>query len=128
MVKNTGRPGYLQIADDLRQQVADGRLAPGDALPSIAQLREHYGVSAGVVKAAISVLRTEGLVVGQQGKGVFVRDQAAVETPATSPGEDSALMKQLAEVLTAVRDLGERVARLEQSVFAGRQQARQPDK
>nr|BFE32390.1 hypothetical protein GCM10010200_046410 [Actinomadura rugatobispora]BFE32631.1 hypothetical protein GCM10010200_048820 [Actinomadura rugatobispora] len=127
MVKRTGRPGYLQIADDLRAQVADGRLNPGDALPSTAQLREQYDVSAGVVKAAISVLRTEGLVVGQQGKGVFIQDRDSVESPAP-PAEDGALMEQLAEVLGAVRDLGERVARLEESVFAEPPQARRPGK
>ncbi|GAA2156408.1 winged helix-turn-helix domain-containing protein [Actinomadura napierensis] len=120
MVERTGRPGYLQIADDLRQQIRDGRLAAGQALPSTARLREEYDVSAGVVKAAISVLRTEGAVIGQQGKGVFVRDQADAPpsvqaAPAT--GEDDVAMKQLTEVLTAIRDLGERVARIERAVF-----------
>jgi DNA-binding GntR family transcriptional regulator len=120
VVERTGRPGYLQIADDLRQQIRDGRLAAGQALPSTARLREEYDVSAGVVKAAISVLRTEGAVIGQQGKGVFVRDQADAPpstqaAPAT--GEDDVTMKQLTEVLTAIRDLGERVARIERAVF-----------
>jgi DNA-binding GntR family transcriptional regulator len=127
MVKRTGRPGYLQIADDLRAQVSDGRLSPGDALPSTAQLREQYDVSAGVVKAAISVLRTEGLVVGQQGKGVFIQDRDSAGPPAPT-AEDGALMEQLAEVLGAVRDLGERVARLEESVFAEPPKARRPGK
>ncbi|GAA2441072.1 hypothetical protein GCM10010191_66470 [Actinomadura vinacea] len=128
MVKRTGRPGYLQIADDLRAQVAEGRLNPGDALPSTAQLREQYDVSAGVVKAAISVLRTEGLVVGQQGKGVFIQDRSSAEPRQTPPVEDGALMEQLAEVLGAVRDLGERVARLEESVFAEPSKAGRPGK
>ncbi|WP_412516225.1 winged helix-turn-helix domain-containing protein [Actinomadura madurae] len=120
MVERTGRPGYLQIADELRQQIRDGRLAAGQALPSTARLREEYEVSAGVVKAAISVLRTEGVVIGQQGKGVFVRDQADTPPPtqtAPAAAEGDATMKQLTEVLAAVRDLGERVARIERSVF-----------
>jgi GntR family transcriptional regulator len=125
MVKKTGRPGYLQVADDLRQQISDGRLAPGDALPSIAQLTRDYDVSTGVVKSAISVLRTEGAVIGQQGKGVFVRDQADVDEGA-EPTENDALMKQLAEVLGAVQDLGARVARLEQRAFPEPPKADQP--
>ncbi|MEW2356400.1 winged helix-turn-helix domain-containing protein [Spirillospora sp. NPDC029432] len=131
MVQRSGRPGYLQIADDLRQQVADGRLAPGDALPSTAQLREQYDVSAGVVKAAISVLRTEGVVVGQQGKGVFIRDRSGTgEPPAQSAqaAEESTVMAQLTEVLGAVRELGERVARLEASVYPEPQKARRSGK
>lgn len=77
MVEKSGRPAYLQIVDELRGQIRAGSLPPGTALPSIAQLCERFDVSASVVKAAISVLRTEGVVIGQQGKGVFVR-----ETPA----------------------------------------------
>lgn len=114
MVKRTGRPGYLQIADDLRQQISDGRLGPGQSLPSTAQLCEEYEVSAGVVKAAISVLRTEGLVIGQQGKGVFVHDRVGAQPPTA---EDDVTTRQLTEVLAAVRDLGERVARIERTVF-----------
>ena len=45
MVKNTGRPGYLQIADDLRAQIRGGSLAPGAPLPSTAQLAEQYDAS-----------------------------------------------------------------------------------
>ncbi|MGK5551633.1 hypothetical protein ACSNOI_08455 [Actinomadura kijaniata] len=55
-------------------------------------------------------------MVGQQGKGVFVRDQADADEPVVSAGDD-VLTKQLAEILGAVRDLGDRVARLEESVF-----------
>ncbi|WP_131740276.1 winged helix-turn-helix domain-containing protein [Actinomadura roseirufa] len=131
MVERTGRPGYLQIADDLRKQISDGRLVAGQALPSTAQLREEYEVSAGVVKAAISVLRTEGAVIGQQGKGVFVRDRS--DTPAsgqTAPAarEDDVTAEQLTEVLAAIRDLGERVARIEKTVFPEPPRAGRPGK
>ncbi|GAA3312796.1 winged helix-turn-helix domain-containing protein [Nonomuraea dietziae] len=81
MVEKSGRPAYLQIVDDLSEQILRGTLAPGDALPSIAQLGERYDVSASVIKSAVSVLRTQGLVVGQQGKGVFVSETP----PATGP-------------------------------------------
>ncbi len=88
-------------------------------------------MSAGVVKAAISVLRTEGVVIGQQGKGVFVRDQADAPPPtqnAPTGAEDDVTMKQLTEVLAAVRDLGERVARIERSVFRETPPTDQPDR
>ncbi|MFC4592412.1 winged helix-turn-helix domain-containing protein [Sphaerisporangium corydalis] len=115
MVQNTGRPGYLQIADELRGQIRSGALPPGQALPSIAQLCQRYEVSASVVKSAISVLRTEGFVIGQQGKGVFVRDPVEVETkPATGEGQ---IMEQLAQIREALGDLGKRLADLEAAVF-----------
>ncbi|WP_424536684.1 winged helix-turn-helix domain-containing protein [Sphaerisporangium viridialbum] len=115
MVQNTGRPGYLQIADELRGQIRSGALPPGQALPSIAQLCQRYEVSASVVKSAISVLRTEGFVIGQQGKGVFVRDPAEVDAqPAAGNGQ---IMDQLAEIRAALGDLGNRLADLEAAVF-----------
>lgn len=120
MVEKTGRPGYLQIADDLRAQIRSGSLAPGAALPSTAQLGQRYDVSASVVKAAISVLRTEGLVVGQQGKGVFVREDAAARAEEADRSEQagsSELMEQLAQMRGALADLGERIADLEKAVF-----------
>lgn len=73
MIEKSGVPAYLQIAGTLREQIQQGLLTPEEPLPSTAELGRQYGVSASVVKAAISVLRTEGLVIGQQGKGVFWR-------------------------------------------------------
>lgn len=128
MVRRTGQPGYLQIADDLRRQIEDGRLAAGESLPSIARLREEYEVSAGVVKAAISVLRTEGVVIGQQGKGVFVREQGDTATSRPPAESSDVTMKQLTEVLAAVRELGQRVARIEQAVFQEQSPADRPGK
>ena len=63
---------FERIANDIREQIRTGRLKPGDRLPSIAQLKEHYGVSYGPVRAAMLVLKAEGLVRGQPGEGVYV--------------------------------------------------------
>ncbi|MFI6325508.1 winged helix-turn-helix domain-containing protein [Nonomuraea sp. NPDC050556] len=103
MVENTGRPGYLQIADDLRAQIRGGSLAPGAPLPSTTQLAEQYDASLSLVKMAVRELRTEGLVVGQQGKGVFVRD---TEAP----------VDEIAELRSAVHDLSVRLARVEEQL------------
>ncbi|WP_214107247.1 GntR family transcriptional regulator [Acrocarpospora catenulata] len=122
MVQKTGRAGYLQIADDLRSKIKTGELAPGAALPSTAQLCSRYEVSASVVKAAISVLRTEGYIVGQQGKGVFVTDKPI--EPEQPEGGQSEIIEQLSQMRGALRDLGDRIADLEQAVFPERKQSR----
>ncbi|MBG0830499.1 GntR family transcriptional regulator [Planomonospora sp. ID67723] len=106
MVEKTGQPAYRQIVDELSREIRDGRLPPGAALPSIAQLCERFDVSASVVKSAISVLRTQGVVVGQQGKGVFVR-----EAPAAPAGD---VLAELAEMRQMLAELAERVAALEE--------------
>lgn len=71
----TGRPAYLQIADDIRSQILEGALQADDQLPSEPGLMADYGVSRIVVRQALDVLRSEGLIVKQQGRGSFVRQQ-----------------------------------------------------
>ncbi|WP_067474771.1 GntR family transcriptional regulator [Nocardia amamiensis] len=67
------RAPYRQIADLLREAISAARLAPGDQLPSEAELIGHFGVARMTVRQAVQELRSEGLVYAQQGRGVFVR-------------------------------------------------------
>ncbi|GIH75130.1 winged helix-turn-helix domain-containing protein [Planobispora longispora] len=120
MVEKSGRPAYLQIVDELSEQIRTGSLAPGTALPSIAQLCERFDVSASVVKAAISVLRTQGLVIGQQGKGVFVSQAPAAPAEPSPSGEAGQILEQLAQMRQSIKDLGDRLAVLESAVFPER--------
>ncbi|MEU1359133.1 winged helix-turn-helix domain-containing protein [Micromonospora zamorensis] len=69
------KPKWAQLADHIREQIASGELAPGDKLPSTSQLRAEHEVSAGVVRQAILVLQTQGLVEGVHGLGVFVAER-----------------------------------------------------
>ncbi len=71
------RAVYQRIADDLRTQILSGDLGPGSSLPSEAELVRQYGSSRGPVRQAINLLRSEGLIDSQQGRGVFVRRRPA---------------------------------------------------
>jgi GntR family transcriptional regulator len=72
------RPPYRQIADDLRAAIDAGHLRPGDRLPSEAELRQHYGVARMTARQAIQELRSEGRVIAEHGRGVFVRQPPPV--------------------------------------------------
>ncbi|WP_419668951.1 GntR family transcriptional regulator [Streptomyces sp. 2-1] len=61
------------IADDLRNQIATGRIKAGERLPSEAQLAAQYVVSTPTLRSALAVLQREGLVEKIHGKGNFVR-------------------------------------------------------
>ncbi|AEB47342.1 MULTISPECIES: winged helix-turn-helix domain-containing protein [Micromonospora] len=63
---------YLQVARDIREQVSSGQLKPGDKLPSFASLCDQYKVSNTVIRAAMLILKAEGLIDGRQGKGVYI--------------------------------------------------------
>lgn len=68
------RSASQQMADQLTAQITNGDLAPGDKLPSTAELRREWGVSAETARSAVDFLRAAGLVIGRHGVGVFVAD------------------------------------------------------
>jgi GntR family transcriptional regulator len=63
---------YQQIADDLRAQINNGALAPGQRLPSEPDLAAQHDASRNTVRLAIALLTNQGLVVSRQGLGTFV--------------------------------------------------------
>jgi len=67
-------PLYYQLQELLHQQIASGRFAVGDALPSEAELCRMFGVSRIVVRQALDVLEVDGEIVRRQGKGTFVAE------------------------------------------------------
>ncbi|TXL86600.1 GntR family transcriptional regulator [Streptomyces sp. IB2014 016-6] len=75
---------YQAVAEDLRHRIEEGEFAPGDPLPSRADLSRGYGVGSNVAAAAVRVLVTEGLVKGRAGLGVFVRERPSSRTMARS--------------------------------------------
>ncbi|MHA6796677.1 GntR family transcriptional regulator [Pseudonocardia bannensis] len=76
--RSDDRSPYLQIAAALREAINVGRLGPGDRLPSESELTGFYGVARMTVRQAIQELKTEGLVMAEHGRGVFVRSAPVV--------------------------------------------------
>jgi GntR family transcriptional regulator len=71
--RDSFEPAYLQLANILRRQIADGAFRPGDQLPSEAQLVQRFGVSPMTVRRSINLLADQGVVSTAQGRGTFVR-------------------------------------------------------
>lgn len=67
-------PLYRQLADIIRAQIASGEIPERRAVPSKRTLRQRYGVSARTVDAAMEILREEGLIETEPGKGLYVRE------------------------------------------------------
>jgi GntR family transcriptional repressor for pyruvate dehydrogenase complex len=55
------------LSDDIRRQIIEGSLNPGDALPTEKALMEQYGVSRPTLREALRVLATESLVETRRG-------------------------------------------------------------
>lgn len=77
-------PAYIQIADDLRRAIQQDELSDGAPLPSLRQMEDDYGASAGTVRQALDQLRGEGVIITRQGQGTFVRRPRRLRRHGTS--------------------------------------------
>ena len=66
------RPLPAQLADRLRQRIADGHWEPGHRLPSEQDLATEYGVSRPTVRSALARLVDTGTLRVRHGAGTFV--------------------------------------------------------
>ncbi|MBS2966723.1 GntR family transcriptional regulator [Actinocrinis puniceicyclus] len=78
------RPAYKQIADAIRDAVSSGEIGPGEKVPSEADLIRLFNVAQGTVRNALSLLRAEGLLRAEHGKGVFVRERPPMQRKASN--------------------------------------------
>lgn len=60
------------LTRDLTSHIVSGEYSPGQRLPTETQLQEKWGVSRSVVREAMKVLASQGLVRVEQGRGTFV--------------------------------------------------------
>ena len=75
---SSDRPVYKQIADLLRAAIRGGELGPGERLPSEQELIDAHGVARGTIRQAINLLKSEGLIEVEHGRGSFVRGRGPV--------------------------------------------------
>lgn len=61
-----------RLANDLRERLRDGDWAPGEQLPTEADLIAEYGVSRSTVRSALQQLERAGLTITRHGVGTFV--------------------------------------------------------
>jgi DNA-binding transcriptional MocR family regulator len=67
-------PLYAQIRDAIRVEIREGRLKPGDRLPSGTAFAKQLGVTPSTVLRALEELVEDGQVVSQVGRGTFVAE------------------------------------------------------
>ncbi|HVE93154.1 MAG TPA: GntR family transcriptional regulator [Actinomycetota bacterium] len=100
-------PFYVQLAQILRDHIAAGGWAPGEAIPSEADLGSLFGVSRTVVRQALGELVAEGLVQKEKGRGTFVsRPKIAQFTVQEVRGFHEEMTQRGQEVRTQVLSQG----------------------
>ncbi|MCK6190235.1 PLP-dependent aminotransferase family protein [Pseudomonas sp. EYE_354] len=67
-------PRYKTIADQVAENIRNGRLRPGTQLPTVRTLMREHGIALATAARVYRTLESMGLVVGEMGRGTFVRD------------------------------------------------------
>ena len=76
IIRNTtNQPIYDQIYTQIKAQIIAGKLAPGEALPSIRALAKDLRISVITTKRAYDELEADGFLYTVAGKGCFVAEK-----------------------------------------------------
>jgi GntR family transcriptional regulator len=73
-----------QLADLLRQGIESGEYPAGSTLPSEPELAARYGVTRQTVNRAEQILRAEGLIRVERGRGTIVRPIPVIQRQAAT--------------------------------------------
>jgi GntR family transcriptional regulator len=67
-----GAPLFVQIAERLADEIADGALAEGERVPSTNELAAYYRINPATAAKGINMLTEDGLLEKRRGIGMFV--------------------------------------------------------
>ena len=98
------RPIYVQIVAQIKQQVTNGVLSPGQELPTVRELSTSLGINLHTVHRAYQKLRDEGVIQLRLGRRAKVA--ALRKTPAGREEVESRLTVRLNELITEAFHLG----------------------
>lgn len=73
-------PMYYQLEELIKNSIEEGKLKPGDTLPSEREYTEKYEISKMTVRQATTNLVHNGYLVRERGKGTFVANQKIEQT------------------------------------------------
>jgi GntR family transcriptional regulator len=75
---------HLQVAGVLRREIQSGEFPAGSVLPSEPELAARFGVSRSLINRALALLRAEGLVRPERGRGTTVNPIPVIRRDAVS--------------------------------------------
>jgi len=91
-----------EVARLLRASIEAGQFKPGEQLPTQQALGDVYGVSRSVIREAVSLLKSDGLIISQQGRGQFVNPEGSTVFRLDANIDDKESLSHLIEFLVSV--------------------------
>lgn len=110
-------PLYRQIVDGVKREISEGRLMPGQSLPSFRALAEDLLVSLITVKRAYEELEREGIVYRKQGLGTFISEEGVQRNRLAKREEAERLIRQAVKEATEAGMGQKEIADLAESVI-----------
>ena len=86
-------PIYLQIRNQIVLGISDGRLSPGEQLPTVRALAEEMGVNSMTVNKAYQMLKQEGYIYTDRRNGAKVRERLKLQ--AELPDETREMLQRV---------------------------------
>ena len=86
-------PIYLQIRNQIVLGISDGRLGPGEQLPTVRGLAEEMGVNSMTVNKAYQILKQEGYIYTDRRNGAKVRER--LDFAGELPGETREMLQRV---------------------------------
>ncbi|MEU6718798.1 TetR/AcrR family transcriptional regulator C-terminal domain-containing protein [Nonomuraea sp. NPDC046802] len=93
-----------RIVADIKQRVADGRLRPGERVPSTRQLARDWGVALATAAKALTVLAQEGVVVAEPRVGTIVAEPKGGRARRSAPSEQDLTRERVVRAAVEIAD------------------------
>ena len=96
-------PIYRQVVDGLRSLLVEGKLQPGDALPTVRELGLDLGVHFNTIAEAYRLLAAEGWLDLRRRRGAVVTERAV---PRAQPEAEQNFKQSLRQLIAHARAEG----------------------
>lgn len=110
-------PIFLQIHNQILQGISDGRLAPGEQLPTVRGLAEEIGINSMTVNKAYQLLKQEGYITTERRNGARVRESFSLSRELSAEAKDA--LKQIISEAKVRGITSEEFGRICQKMYAG---------
>ena len=100
---SSDEPIYLQIVNQIKEQIIRGELPDSQPLPSIRSLAKELNISVITTKRAYDELEKEGFIITVAGKGSYV---APINNEMLREAKIKMIEDKLTEAINAAKHLG----------------------
>lgn len=94
-------PVFKQIRNQIVMGISDGRLVPGEKLPTVRALAEEIGINSMTVSKAYQLLKQEGYIMSDRRNGVRVKESIEQTKGLTAESE-----QELARIISEAKVKG----------------------